>query len=134
MTDVQEAPHKVTHYPILKPNSGSGHQVVLEPSPRRVRVVFNGETIAQSRNAMLMHESNHIPLYYFPVEDVRMDLLEKTDHSSHCPFKGDASTSSGCSAGILSCSVSAKCSPLQILPTVPFAPDREQLSSVAGRP
>ena len=38
-----------------------------------------------------MHESNHIPLYYFPVEDVRMDLQEKTDNSTHCPYKGDAS-------------------------------------------
>ena len=38
-----------------------------------------------------MHEGNHIPLYYFTVEDVRMDLLEKTDNSTHCPYKGDAS-------------------------------------------
>ena len=91
MTDVQEAPQKVTHYPILRPDSRPGHQVVLEPSPRRVRVEFNGETIADSRRALLMHESNHIPLYYFPVEDVRMDLMQKTDHSTHCPYKGDAS-------------------------------------------
>jgi uncharacterized protein (DUF427 family) len=70
---------------------GSAHAVVLEPSPRRVRVTFNGETIADSSNMQLLHEDGHLPIYYFPMADVRMDLLEKTAHSTHCPHKGDAS-------------------------------------------
>ena len=70
---------------------GSAHAVILEPSPRRVRVTFNGETIADSSNMQLLHEDGHLPMYYFPIEDVRTDLLEKTDHSTHCPYKGDAS-------------------------------------------
>ena len=60
-------------------------------SPRRVRVMFNGEFIADTKRVKLLHETGHLPVYYFPQEDVRMDLLEESDHTTHCPFKGDAS-------------------------------------------
>jgi uncharacterized protein (DUF427 family) len=60
-------------------------------SPRRVRVVFGGETIADSTDMRLLREPNHVPVYYFPMEDVRMELLQPTDHHSHCPWKGHAS-------------------------------------------
>jgi uncharacterized protein (DUF427 family) len=64
--------------------------IYFEDSPRRVRGVFAGETVVDSRRAKLLHESGHLPVYYFPVEDVRADLLEPTDHSTTCPFKGQA--------------------------------------------
>lgn len=67
------------------------HVLYFEDSPRRVRAVFGGETVADSRSVKLLHEKGHLPVYYFPVEDVRMDLLEETDHTTHCPHKGDAS-------------------------------------------
>ncbi|MDQ3912737.1 MAG: DUF427 domain-containing protein [Actinomycetota bacterium] len=67
------------------------HTLYLEESPRRVRVVFNGETVADSRRVKLLHETGHLPVYYFPEEDARMDLLEESGHTTHCPFKGDAS-------------------------------------------
>lgn len=67
------------------------HTIIVEPSPRRVRVEFNGETVANSANMRLLHEDGHLPIYYFPIDDVRTDLLHKTDHSTHCPYKGDAS-------------------------------------------
>ncbi|MDA0367831.1 MAG: DUF427 domain-containing protein [Proteobacteria bacterium] len=70
---------------------GDSHAVIIEPSPRRVRVMFNGETIADSSNTRMLHEDGHLPMYYFPMDDVRMDLLEKTSHTTHCPYKGDAS-------------------------------------------
>lgn len=66
------------------------HTLYFEESPKRIRVEFGGETVADSRRAKLLYESNILPLYYFPEEDVRMDLLEPTDHTTHCPFKGDA--------------------------------------------
>lgn len=47
----------------------------LEPSPRWVRTVFNGTTVADSKRVMLYYEPKRLPIYYFPVEDVRMDLL-----------------------------------------------------------
>jgi uncharacterized protein (DUF427 family) len=68
------------------------HGVIwFEDSPRRIRARFGGETVVDSRHAKLLHEQNHLPIYYFPEEEVRMDLLEPTDHSTRCPFKGDAS-------------------------------------------
>jgi len=67
------------------------HTLYFEDSPRRVRIVFNGETVADSKRAKLMHETGLLPIYYFPQEDVRSELLEESDHSTHCPFKGDAS-------------------------------------------
>lgn len=63
----------------------------LEPTPKRVRVIIGGETVADSRSAMLLHESGLQPVYYFPPEDVRSDLFEPTDKHTHCPKKGDAS-------------------------------------------
>jgi uncharacterized protein (DUF427 family) len=67
------------------------HVLYFEDSPRRVRVMFNGETVADSRRVKLMHEKGLLPVYYFREEDVRMDLLEESDYTTHCPFKGDAS-------------------------------------------
>ena len=67
------------------------YKVTLEPSPRRVRVIFNGVTIADSTAAHLLFETRHLPVYYFPRGDVRMDLLAPTDHHSFCPYKGKAS-------------------------------------------
>jgi uncharacterized protein (DUF427 family) len=67
------------------------HRVHVEPTPRRVRVTFNGETIADSKHAVLLRETGHLPVYYFPPEDVRQDLLEATEQHSRCPFKGEAS-------------------------------------------
>jgi uncharacterized protein (DUF427 family) len=67
------------------------HTLYFEDSPRRVRVAFGGEIVADSKRAKLMHETGLLPIYYFPQEDVRSELLEKSDHTTHCPFKGDAS-------------------------------------------
>jgi uncharacterized protein (DUF427 family) len=67
------------------------HLLYFEDSPRRVRVTFGGETVAASDRMKLLHESNHLPVYYFPVEDVHDRWLERSDHSTHCPAKGEAS-------------------------------------------
>ena len=67
------------------------YRVRYEPSPRRVRVVFNGVDVADSRRAVIQRETRLAPAYYLPREDVRMDLMTRTDYRTHCPFKGDAS-------------------------------------------
>ena len=59
----------------MQSKTNPDYKVLLEPSPRRVRVAFNGETIADSTNAHLLFETRHLPVYYFPRADVRMDLL-----------------------------------------------------------
>ncbi len=68
-----------------------GYRISLEPESRRIRAEFQGETIADSSNVLVMHETRLAPVFYFPREDVRMDSLVKTDRSTHCPFKGNAS-------------------------------------------
>jgi uncharacterized protein (DUF427 family) len=65
--------------------------IFWDPEPRRIRGLKGGETVVDSRRAHLLHETGLLPRYYFPLEDVRQDLLEPTDHHTHCPYKGDAS-------------------------------------------
>jgi uncharacterized protein (DUF427 family) len=71
--------------------SASVERVRLEPSPRRVRVMLGGETVADSTRMALLFERGHLPVYYFPVDDVRWDLLEPSDLHTVCPYKGTAS-------------------------------------------
>lgn len=59
--------------------------------PKRVRVEFGGEVIVDSSRAKVLRETRHLPAFYFPRADIRMDLLEPTEHVTHCPFKGNAS-------------------------------------------
>lgn len=66
------------------------YRIDFEASPRRVRVRFNGEIVADSIAMRLMREEGHLPVYYFPRADVRMDLLRRSDHRTYCPFKGEA--------------------------------------------
>ena len=75
------------------PADGShvGYRVTLEPCARRIRGEVGGERIVDSDRALVMHETRLAPVYYFPRDDVRMDLMEKTAHRTHCPFKGNAS-------------------------------------------
>lgn len=67
------------------------HRIDVEGSARRVRVVLNGAVIADTTRAFLLLESGHLPVYYFPREDVRMDRLHPTGHRTVCPYKGEAS-------------------------------------------
>ena len=71
--------------------SNPDYKILFEASPRRVRVKFNGEIIADSTNAHLLFETRHLPVYYFPRSDVRMDRMTPTDHHTFCPYKGTAS-------------------------------------------
>ncbi len=66
-------------------------RVATEPNPRRVRVFFGGEAVADSSSTLYLFETGHLPVYYFPRADVRFDLLEPTSNRTHCPYKGDAS-------------------------------------------
>ena len=69
--------------------SGS-HRVEYEPCPKRVRAVFAGETVADSTRVLLVRETGHLPVYYFPRDDVAMERLTPTSHRTHCPWKGNA--------------------------------------------
>ena len=67
------------------------YRVDLDPSTTRVRVTFGGEVVADSDRTLVVRETKHEPVVYFPREDVRFDLLEPTSHTTFCPFKGEAS-------------------------------------------
>jgi uncharacterized protein (DUF427 family) len=67
-----------------------GHILWFHDVPKRLRATFAGETIVDTEHARLLHETRLLPVYYLPRSDVRFDLLDATDHSTHCPFKGDA--------------------------------------------
>ncbi|XRQ14187.1 DUF427 domain-containing protein [Actinomadura welshii] len=69
---------------------GPKHRLLMHDFPRRVRARFGGETVLNTERGRLLHETGLLPVLYVPEEDVRADLLEETDHSTHCPFKGDA--------------------------------------------
>jgi uncharacterized protein (DUF427 family) len=69
----------------------AGGLLYIEDSPRRVRGYLDGELVVDSRRVKLLHEHGLLPVWYFPREDVRAELLEDSDHGTHCPKKGDAS-------------------------------------------
>ncbi|WP_024876884.1 DUF427 domain-containing protein [Saccharomonospora piscinae] len=60
------------------------------PSSRHVEVVVDGVTVAESRRARLLFETNLPPRYYLPADDVRDELLEPSDTVTRCPYKGEA--------------------------------------------
>ena len=66
------------------------------PAGVRVRITFNGELIADSRDALRLEEGKYAPVYYVPRKDVKMERLIRTSHTSHCPHKGDATYYSIC--------------------------------------
>ena len=63
----------------------------FEASPRRIRIKFNGRVVVDSINVMLMREGGHVPVLYFPMNDMQMDLFSPTNYSTHCGYKGEAS-------------------------------------------
>ena len=64
--------------------------IAIRAAGGRVRVTFNGEIIAESRDALVLEEGKYPPVYYLPRKDVKMERLIRTSHTSHCPYKGDA--------------------------------------------
>jgi uncharacterized protein (DUF427 family) len=67
------------------------HRVDVRPSSREVRVLFAGETIAQTCRALFLFETGLPTRYYIPPSDLRMDLLTPSRTTSICPYKGTAS-------------------------------------------
>ena len=67
------------------------HRLLFEDYPRRMRALVDNHTILDTTRGKLLHESNILPRLYFPLEDLDQDVLVASDHTTHCPFKGDAS-------------------------------------------
>jgi uncharacterized protein (DUF427 family) len=63
----------------------------VEPTSKRIRVIFNGVTIADSTRAYRVLETSHPPVYYIPREDIRMEFFNLTSRRTFCEYKGAAS-------------------------------------------
>jgi len=68
----------------------SAHSISIAPAAHRVRIMHGGRVIADSRRALALTEASYPTVHYVPREDVDMSLVSRTDHTSHCPYKGDA--------------------------------------------
>jgi len=66
------------------------HRITTRPSTHHVSVEAGGKVLAESDRAMELDETGLPTRFYLPREDVRTDLLEPSETTSHCPFKGDA--------------------------------------------
>jgi uncharacterized protein (DUF427 family) len=69
---------------------GPAHRLFFHPFPRRVRAVFAGATVLDTRRGKLLHETGLPPQLYAPKEDMAFDRFVRTESSTTCPFKGQA--------------------------------------------
>src|SRR6266403_1082620 len=69
---------------------GPDHPITTARNPNKIRVTLGGQVTAESTRALTMKESTYPSVDYIPREDVHMELLERSKHSSHCPYKGEA--------------------------------------------
>ncbi|MEW5423093.1 DUF427 domain-containing protein [Amorphus sp. 3PC139-8] len=67
------------------------HPIDIAPFEGRVVVTHGNTVIADTARALAMHEADYPVVFYVPKADVAMNFLDPTDHSTHCPYKGDAS-------------------------------------------
>ncbi len=67
------------------------HPITITPTGSRVTVTWNGKVIADTTDALSLAESTYPVVHYIPRKDVAPDILEGSDHTTYCPFKGTAS-------------------------------------------
>jgi uncharacterized protein (DUF427 family) len=70
---------------------GPDHPITITQNPHRVRVMAGGVVIADTTRALTLKEAKYPAVQYVPREDANMAVLERTDRTTHCPYKGDAS-------------------------------------------
>ena len=83
MSDHAEAKTKTIKVP------GPDHPITIERNAHRVVVKVAGQVIADTREALTLREASYPAVQYVPRKDVDMTLLERTDHVTYCPYKGD---------------------------------------------
>ena len=79
----------MAHREVLEPSAG--HPITVEPSKGRVQVRINGELVADTTAALELREASIPVVQYIPIDDVVQERLTRTDTTTYCPFKGDAS-------------------------------------------
>ncbi len=70
---------------------GPDHPISIDVNPSRVAVTVGGKVIADTRDALTLREASYPPVRYIPRRDVDMTALERSEHTTYCPYKGEAS-------------------------------------------
>ena len=68
---------------------GPDHPITIEPMAGRVVVRVAGRVVADTHDALTLREASYPPVQYVPRKDVDMTLMERTEHATYCPYKGD---------------------------------------------
>jgi uncharacterized protein (DUF427 family) len=68
---------------------GPDHPITIERNPKRVVVSIGGRVLADSRDALILREAGYPAVQYIPRKDVDVTLLERSAHTTYCPYKGD---------------------------------------------
>lgn len=83
------------HFPILDTivqyDFEPGYVVFTMPSPKRLRIKVGDLFVADTTEALVLQESDHLPVYYFPIRDVDESFLMPSTTKTECPYKGTAS-------------------------------------------
>jgi uncharacterized protein (DUF427 family) len=77
--------------PAVGHSMAAGHTITITPVDDHVEIWLGGEQLAATDRALLLAETGLPGRYYIPRDDVRNELLHRTDHATTCPFKGEAS-------------------------------------------
>ena len=78
----------MTDRPVLQPTAE--HPITVEPTGKHVTVRVNGEVVADTHDALTLQESTYPAVQYVPFGDVVHAVLQRSDTTTYCPFKGDA--------------------------------------------
>ena len=70
---------------------GPDHPITITPSTAHIVITVGGQTIVDTHKALTLQEASYPPVHYIPRADVRLDLLERTQHQTWCPYKGECS-------------------------------------------
>ena len=70
---------------------GPDHPITIEANPSRVVVTVSGKVIADTLDALILRETSYPAVQYIPRRDVDMAALTRSEHTTYCPYKGDAS-------------------------------------------
>jgi uncharacterized protein (DUF427 family) len=126
----------MTSKPIKIP--GPDHPITITANPLRVVVSVGGRIVADTRDALTLREVTYRPVQYIPRKDVDMSLLQRTDHATYCPYKGDCAYYSILSGGERSVNAvwtyeAPYAAVAEIKDHLAFYPDRvEKIEEMAG--
>jgi uncharacterized protein (DUF427 family) len=70
---------------------GPDHPIAIEANLSRVVVTVGGRVVADTRDALTLREAAYPAVQYIPRRDVDMAALTRSEHTTYCPYKGDAS-------------------------------------------